>query len=71
MWSWAACSLRAVGWKPMTYRLSKDTAVLILNVGFRRRWVVKFTPWPLHVQKSTSVSIEQETGWVGITQPVW
>jgi len=45
----------------------RSTAPLI-NLGIRRRLVVKFRSWPLHIWERTPVRTEQDTDWA--SEPV-
>jgi hypothetical protein len=40
----------------------------LINLDIRRRLVVKFRSWPLHIWERTPVRTEQDTGWV--SEPV-
>jgi len=51
------------------YRGSGGIAPLILKLGARWRWVVNFTPRPLHDLERTPVNIEQAAGWA--PESVW
>jgi len=44
-------------------RESKGTAVLILNLDTRWRWVVNLTPDPLYSRERCPVSFEMQAGW--------
>jgi len=41
-----------------TYRSTRNTPLLILNLGTRLRSVVNFAPWPLYLRVRTPVAIE-------------
>jgi hypothetical protein len=53
---------------PTAYRGSRDIALLILNLGSRRGWVVSTTPGRFTPEKDP-VLIVQEAGWA--PGPVW
>jgi hypothetical protein len=53
---------------PRAQRWSRGIALLILNLGARRGWVVSTTPRPFYLGKDP-VPIVQEAGWA--PGPVW
>jgi hypothetical protein len=48
---------------PKDYRGITGIAVLILNLGAKRWWVVSATPRPLYSPRKDPVPIVQEAGW--------
>jgi hypothetical protein len=53
-----------------TYGSVAVTTARILNLGSRRRWVVRFTPRPLYPgRRSPRYPLDKEAGWA--PEPVW
>ena len=44
----------------------RDTALLILNLDTRRRWVVSITPQLLYSWERSLLSVAQDAGWAGL-----
>jgi len=56
-------------YRPYDPKGSRYIALLFLDHGTRRGWVVSVTPWPLFTSGIGSVPIVQEAGWA--PRPVW